>query len=109
MTISSIGLWLLYQQQPDLSDKPGAIFDLDVNHSEICLCYKTHWLTSREIPVGFEQMQQDGYGEILKQWELTQNNTSEREIDWSCGIGLFGQVLLIGPMRLRIEMAKMQE
>ena len=71
ITISSIGLWLLYQQQPDLSDKLGAIFDLDVNHSEICLCYKTHWLTSREIPIGFAQMQRDGYVEILKQWELT--------------------------------------
>ncbi len=60
ITISSIGLWLLYQQQPDLSDKPGAIFDLDVNHSEICLCYKTHWLTSREIPVGFSKCSRMG-------------------------------------------------
>ncbi len=79
MTISSIGLWLLYQQQLDLSDKLGAIFDLDLNHSEICLCAKTHWSTSREIPVGFVQMQQDGYAEILKQWELTQNNTGEEK------------------------------
>ncbi len=74
ITISSIGLWLLYQQQMDLSDKPVAIFDLDVNHSEVCLCIQSQWLTSREIPVGFEQMQSDGYGGIIKQWELTQNN-----------------------------------
>jgi Tfp pilus assembly PilM family ATPase/Tfp pilus assembly protein PilN len=80
ITISSIGLWLLYQQQPDLSDKVGAIFDLDVNQSEICLCCKSYWLTSREIPIGFVQMEQDGYVEILKQWELTQNNTGEEKL-----------------------------
>ena len=80
ITISSVGLWLLYQQQPDLSDKLGAIFDLDTNHSEVCLCYKTHWLTSREIPIGFEQMQKTGYAEILKQWELTQNNTGSEKL-----------------------------
>ncbi len=80
ITISSIGLWLLYQQQPDLSDKLGAIIDLDLNHSEICLCTKTHWLTSREIPIGFTQMQRDGYVEFLKQWELTQRDTSNEKI-----------------------------
>jgi len=74
ITISSIGLWLLYRQQPDLTDKLGAIFDLDTDHSEICLCYRTHWLTSREIPIGLDQMHKDGLTEILKQWELTQNN-----------------------------------
>jgi len=83
ITISSIGLWLLYRQQMDLSDKPGAIFDLDVNHSEICICSKSHWLTSREIPVGFEQMQKDGYTEFLKQWEMTQNNTSGEKLTGS--------------------------
>jgi Tfp pilus assembly PilM family ATPase/Tfp pilus assembly protein PilN len=79
ITISSIGLWLLYQQQPEASDKLGAILDLDLNHSEICLCTKTHWLTSREIPVGFVQMQKDEYVEILKQWELTQNIAGEEK------------------------------
>jgi len=107
ITISSIGLWLLYQQQPDLSDKPGAIFDLDVNHSEICLCYKAHWLTSREIPVGFVQMQQDGYVEILKQWELTQNNTSGEKLT-----GSVESVYLASTANrayaLAIEMAKLQ-
>ena len=47
MTISTIGLWLLYRYQPDMSHKLGAIFDLDIDHAEICLCYKTHWLISR--------------------------------------------------------------
>lgn len=107
ITISSIGLWFLYQQQPDLSHKPGAIFDLDVDHSEICLCYKEHWLTSREIPVGFVQMQQDGYVEILKQWELTQNNTSGEKLT-----GAVESVYLASTANrayaLGIEMAKMQ-
>jgi Tfp pilus assembly PilM family ATPase/Tfp pilus assembly protein PilN len=80
ITISSVGLWLLYQQQPDLSDKLGAIIDLDVDHSEICLCTREFWLTSREIPVGILQMQQEGYLEILKQWELTQANTGGEKI-----------------------------
>ncbi len=75
MTISSVGLWLLFQQQANVPDRLAAIFDLDVDHSEICLCSKSYWLTSREIPVGFEQMQKEGYTEILKQWELTQHNT----------------------------------
>jgi len=74
MTISSVGLWMLYRQQPDAADKLGAIIDLDVDHSEICLCYRSYWVTSRDTPQGFDQMQQDGYGEILKQWKLTQNN-----------------------------------
>jgi hypothetical protein len=75
ITISSIGLWLLYQQQPESFDNLGAIIDLDINHSEICLCTKAFWLTSREIPIGSVQMQQTGYVEILKQWEVTQVNT----------------------------------
>jgi len=81
ITISSIGLWLLYQQQANpTTDKPCAIFDLDIDHSEICLCSKTHWSTSREIPIGFEQMQKDGYVEILKQWELTQTSSKVDEL-----------------------------
>jgi Tfp pilus assembly PilM family ATPase/Tfp pilus assembly protein PilN len=76
ISVSSIGLWLLYRQQPDLSDKLAAIFDIDTDHTEICLCHKTHWLTSREIPIGSVQMQQEGYAEILKQWELTKINAS---------------------------------
>lgn len=107
ISFSSIGLWLLYQQQPDVSDKLGAILDLDVNHSEICLCTKEHWLTSREIPVGFVQMQKDGYGEILKQWELTQNNTNEEK-----STGSVESVYLASTAErtyaLGIEMAKMQ-
>jgi len=70
----------LYQQQSVLSNKPGAIFDLDVDHSEICLCTKDYWLTSREIPIGFKQMQRDGYIEILNQWELTKNNISGEKL-----------------------------
>jgi len=108
VTISSIGLWLLYQQQSDLSDKPGAIFDLDIDHSEICLCYKTHWITSREIPVGFLQMQGDGYGEILKQWELTQNNTGgdklTHQVDSAYLVSSANRAYALG-----IEMAKLQE
>jgi len=108
ITISSIGLWLLFRQQPDLSDKPGAIFDLDVNHSEICLCYKTHWLTSREIPIGFVQMQNDGYAEIIKQWELTQVKTIGDKLS-----GAVESVFLACSANrayvLAIEMAKMQE
>jgi len=108
MTISSVGLWLLYQQQPDLSDKPGAIIDLDLNHSEICLCYKTHWLTSREIPIGFVQMQQDGYVEILKQWELTQNNMSGEKLTEAVQ-----SVYLVSTANrsysLSLEMSKVQE
>ena len=108
ISITSIGLWLLYQQQPDLSDKPGAIFDLDINSSEICLCYKAHWLTSREIPVGFVQMQQDGYVEILKQWELTQNNTSGEKLT-----GAVESVYMVSSANrayaLAIEMAKVQK
>jgi Tfp pilus assembly PilM family ATPase/Tfp pilus assembly protein PilN len=107
ITISSIGLWLFYQQQPDLSDKPVAIFDLDINHTEICLCYKAHWLTSREIPIGFVQMQQDGYGEILKQWELTRDNASSDKLT-----GSIDSVYLVSSANrayaLAIEMAKLQ-
>ena len=107
ITISSIGLWLLYQQLPDLSGKLGAIFDLDINHSEICLCYKSHWLTSREIPVGFEQMQRDGYAEILKQWELTKNNAgSEKLTDPVESVYLASTANRA--YALGIEMAKMQ-
>jgi Tfp pilus assembly protein PilN len=80
ITVSSIGLWLLYQQQPDLPDKLGAVVDLDAHQSEICICNKSYWLTSREIPIGSAQIQKDGYGEILRQWELTQNNTGNEEI-----------------------------
>lgn len=79
ITISSIGLWLLYQQQAQLSDRPGAVFDLDVDHSEICLCYQTHWLTSREIPIGFVEIEQDGCVQMLNQWELTQGKVISSE------------------------------
>jgi len=108
MTISSIGLWLLYQQQkPNLSEKPGAIFDLDINHSEICVCYKAHWLTSREIPIGFEQMQKDGYETILKQWELTQNDPTRDKI-----MGTVDSVFLVSTANrayaLGIEMGKLE-
>ena len=107
ITISSVGLWLLYKQQPDLSDKLGAIFDLDTDHSEVCLCYKTHWLTSREIPIGFDQIQKDGCVEILKQWELTQNNAGGEKL-----IEPVGPVYLASSaMRansLKLEMAKVQ-
>ena len=107
ISISSVGLWLLYGQQPDLSDKPGALFDLDVNHSEVCLCHHGYWLTSREIPIGFEQMQKDGYVEILEQWELTQNNISGEKLTES-----LGQVYLACSANrayaLGIEMTKLQ-
>jgi len=107
ITISSIGLWLLYQQLPDVTDKLGAIFDLDVDHSEICLCTKEYWLTSREIPIGFVQMQQEGYEEFLKQWELTQNNTSIEKLT-----AAVGQVYLVSSANrayaLGNEMAKAQ-
>jgi Tfp pilus assembly PilM family ATPase/Tfp pilus assembly protein PilN len=76
ITVSSVGLWLLYQQQPGISDNPAAIFDIDTDHTEICICLGPHWLTSREIPVGSARMQQEGYAEILKQWELTQINAN---------------------------------
>ena len=71
MTISSVGLWLLYQQQPDLSEGVGGIVDLDTDHSEICLCCKTYWLKSREIPMG---------SEFIKQWELTLDNTGQEKL-----------------------------
>lgn len=107
ITISSVGLWLLYRQQPDLSDKLCAIFDLDVNHSEICLCDKTHWLNSREIPIGFVQMQNDGYAQIIKQWELTQVNTTSEKLS-----GAVEKVYLACSVNrayaLGIEMAKIQ-
>lgn len=108
MTISSIGLWLLYQQQPDAADKLGAVFDLDVDHSEICLCYKTHWLASREIPVGFVQMQRDGYAEILKQWELTQNNTSGDKLPEAVE-SVYLASTANRAYALAIEMAKIQD
>ena len=107
ISISSIGLWLLYRQQPDLSDKPGAIFDLDVHHSEVCLCYKGYWLTSREIPVGFEQMQRDGYNEILEQWELTQNNIGGEKITEGVG-SVYLASTANRAYALGIEMAKAQ-
>jgi len=107
ISISSIGLWLLYQQQPDLSDKLGAMCDLDVNHTEICLCTKAYWLTSREIPVGFVQMQRDGYVEFLKQWELTQNNTSGEKLTGAVETVYLASIANRAP-GLGIEMAKMQ-
>ncbi|MBF0510793.1 MAG: pilus assembly protein PilM [Candidatus Omnitrophica bacterium] len=88
MTISSVGLWLWYQQQPGLSDKPAAVFDLDMNSSEICLCCKTHMMASREIPIGFDQIQKDGYEEILKQWELTQNTISDKVFEKNTSVYL---------------------
>ena len=107
ITISSIGLWLLYQQQSGLSDKLGAIFDLDVEHSEICLCYKTHWLISREIPVGFVQMQQNGYVDILNQWEITQNYSNTEKlagvVDSACLVSSANRAYA-----LAIEMAKLK-
>jgi Tfp pilus assembly protein PilN len=101
ISVSSVGLWLLYRQQPDLSDKTAAVFDIDTDHTEICLCHKTHWLTSREIPIGSVQMQQEGYAEILKQWELTKINANGEKLsenlqsvyltshaDWPNALGL---------------------
>jgi len=108
MTISSVGLWLLYQQQPNLSDNIGVIFDLDVDRSEICLCCKTHWLTSREIPFGFDQIQKEGYVEILKQWELTHANAQVDKLTAS-----INTVYLVSSAdrsyALGIEIAKLQE
>jgi|GEM_PF-3171559 len=80
ITISSIGLWLLYRQQSDIPDKLAAVFDIDNDHTEICLCHKSFWLTSRDIPVGQARMQQEGFAEILKQWDLTQVNTSGEKL-----------------------------
>ncbi len=74
ITLSSIGLWNLYTQWPNTGDKPAAVFDLDLDKSEICVCHPAHWSASRELPSGLTQIAQDGYGEILKQWELTQHN-----------------------------------
>jgi Tfp pilus assembly protein PilN len=108
ITVSSVGLWLLYQQQPEISDKPCAIFDIDTDHTEICICHRSQWLTSREIPVGFARMQQEGYAEILKQWELTQINANgERPSE------PVGTVYLAGntsqAQELGIEMAKIKD
>ncbi|MBI4310047.1 MAG: pilus assembly protein PilM [Candidatus Omnitrophica bacterium] len=105
VTISSVGLWLLYKLQQDAPEQLGGIIELDANHSEICLCHKTHWLRSREIPVGLTQIQQDGNGgEFLKQLELTQGNTE----------GAAGGVLYIVSTAgqtdvLSIDMAKDQD
>ena len=99
---------MLYQQQADVSSKPGALFDLDLNHSEICLCYKSHWLTSREIPVGFEQMQANGYAEIIKQWELTQQN-SKNEIFTEKADSVYLTSSANRAYMLGIEMVKVHE
>lgn len=108
MTITSVGLWLLYQQQPDLSDKPAAVLELDLDHTEICLCNKSYWFASREIPVGSVQMQQGGYAEILKQWELTKNNTSGEKLTPA-----IGTIYLAGSAKranmLGVEMGKVQD
>lgn len=74
MTLSSVGLWLLYQQQPELPAWASGIIDLDENHSEICLCRKDFWLTSREIPIGLAQMRNDDLEEFLRHWRLTCNS-----------------------------------
>jgi len=71
ITVSTIGLWSLYLQQAEGTERPAAIFDIDTDHTEICLCYKDQWLTSREIPIGLTRMRQEGYAEVLKQWGLT--------------------------------------
>jgi len=108
ITISSIGLWLLYQQQSSQSESPTAIFDLDVNSSEICLCQKAQWLSSREISIGFTQMLNDGYADILKQWELTQSSANEDK-----SFGSINSVFLVSSANrayaLAIEMAKIQD
>ncbi len=78
MTISSVGLWLLYCQQPDLPAQTGALVDLDVRRSEICLCRKEYWLGSRDIPVGLAQLKIEGHEEFLKQWELTTRKVAEQ-------------------------------
>ncbi len=107
ITITSIGLWLLYQQQPGASEKPSAIIDLDSHHSEICLCQKSHWLNSREIPIGFTQISNEGNEEMIKQWELTQVSTIGEKIS-----GAVEEVYLACSLdrvdELAAEMAKAQ-
>ena len=71
MTVSSVGLWLLCSRQPALGSKLAGIIDVDSDHTEICFCYKEHWLNAREIPLGFKQMQDQGAAELLKQWDLS--------------------------------------
>jgi Tfp pilus assembly protein PilN len=65
-------------------------------------------LTSREIPVGLAQMKQDGYAEILKQWEMTQMNTGSEKLT-----GPLDPVYLAStanlPVELGTEFAKMQD
>jgi len=104
MTVSSIGLWLLYQQP--LFDNAGAIWDLDLERSEICLCDKTRWLTSREIAVGFSQIEKMGYEEILNQWELTRNNALSEKSTEMKSIYLVSSTERAGG--LGIEMAKVE-
>ena len=78
-----------------------------MDHSEVCLCYKTHWLASREIPIGFDQMHKGGYVEFLKQWESTQNNAGGEKL-----IEPVGPVYLVSSANksnlLGVEMAKLQ-
>ena len=108
MTISSVGLWLLYQQQADPSDKPGAIFDLDIDRSEICVCTPSHWLSSREFGIGLEQMQKEGNADILKQWELTQQaSTPDKSNELSDTVYLTS--CANRAYTLSIDMAKMQD
>jgi hypothetical protein len=82
ISVSSVGEWLLYQQHAAASDdKPTAILDLDADHSEICIGRRSHWLTCREIPIGLRQVEQEGYGELLKQWELTASHLEGEKLN----------------------------
>ncbi|MDE2027535.1 MAG: pilus assembly protein PilM [Candidatus Omnitrophica bacterium] len=73
ITISSVGLWLLFRRLQGPADDLCAVFDLDLDRTEICLCDRNQWLTSREISAGLRQIKEGRFKEILTQWELTQN------------------------------------
>ena len=81
MTVSSIGLWLFCQQQNLFLDKSTAIIDIDKNHSEILIADKGQWYLSRELPLGFGQIEENASEEMLRQWDLTLTNSGNKCLD----------------------------
>lgn len=81
MTISSEGMWRYAESTGRLGGAEVlAMVDVDTQRSEICLCRKDAWLTSRDINIGHQQMSQEGPAGLIRQWDLTISNAIKEKL-----------------------------
>ena len=75
LVLSSLEIldWFLYQQSQlgSAHREPTAIINIDVMHSEVCLCYQENLLFSRNINYGARDLKPESISGFIQQMDLT--------------------------------------